>query len=296
VKIALLVLGFRSPKVFGDIVLLMAKIEVDVYLHLDSKVDLNDYLVRSGSLTGNISVVRERYAINWGGYNMVRAEVALLRQAQRIRDYDRYVLISDDSFPLMNGFALRDEISRDYDRIDLNIMNKDHHTYFRYKNFFLFDHPSNDPRRNTLPRNCFIDQQFFEDVKKMEKAFKIGKALTRIYTGSQWWALRKDSVLTILEGFAKNVWLRDSFEYSLMSDEMAVHTFYVKGMEARGLEASEVLRNVRPSPMWADWASTPAPRTFSHFSELPGIFDPAKLFIRKLAEDANELREQLTER
>ena len=65
-----------------------------VYLHIDAKVKQYD------PLNGNIHFVK-RVKVNWGGESMVEATLNLLEDSLR-EHYDRYVLLSGDSFPINN--------------------------------------------------------------------------------------------------------------------------------------------------------------------------------------------------
>lgn len=81
----------------------------------------------------------------------------------------------------------------------------------------------------------------------------------------------------ILDELARDDWLRESFEFAAVPDELAFQTLYANrlGLTARSFTG----------PMLTDMTRQPAPFVFQAFEELPAI-PPGKFFVRKVADTA----------
>ena len=63
--------------------------------------------------------VEDPVEIFWGGYSMVRAELKLLAMARGAGPYEKYLLISDDAFPVHTPDMLAMHFSNPDDQISL---------------------------------------------------------------------------------------------------------------------------------------------------------------------------------
>lgn len=78
-----------------------------VVIHLDRKSRRVGWLGDAGD--PRVSVIRT-VAVNWAGYSVVRATMALLRSAYAIEQVERFVMLSGSCFPLLDSTLLADAI------------------------------------------------------------------------------------------------------------------------------------------------------------------------------------------
>lgn len=81
----------------------------------------------------------------------------------------------------------------------------------------------------------------------------------------------------ILDALARDDWLRESFEFSAVPDELAFQTLYANRLQLTARSFT--------GPMLADMTRQPAPFVYHAYAELPAI-PPGKLFVRKVVDAA----------
>lgn len=94
-KIVVCVLANKPLAVQGLIDVLDDRFSV--IIHMDAKVDLSKYDLR---LPPHCSMLQERHAVFWGGFNMCRAMVAMIDAAyQTVPTFERIVMVTGDTLP-----------------------------------------------------------------------------------------------------------------------------------------------------------------------------------------------------
>jgi hypothetical protein len=89
--IAVLVLAHANPGVFERLVRALSHPSIAIFCHIDAKADLAAF--RTPSCAG-VVFLEERVDINWGGYSMIEAELALFRAGRRAGPFAAYAVIS----------------------------------------------------------------------------------------------------------------------------------------------------------------------------------------------------------
>jgi hypothetical protein len=78
-KIAYLILAHQNPGLLGRLIGRLTSPNADFFVHVDKKSDITPFA--SIAERPNVFLLRERVAIYYGEFSMVRAELLLLRQA-----------------------------------------------------------------------------------------------------------------------------------------------------------------------------------------------------------------------
>jgi hypothetical protein len=273
-KVAILVLAYRASACLRAAIPLYCEAGFDVYVHLDSKVSVLEYKDNLGEHEQNCRFIDKRFAIYWAGFNMVRAEMALLREALE-HGYTKYVLVSDDTLPLIAPAALSAFFSDDLNRIDLRQIASDDPFFARYVQFYMLDHNATSLLGREIELSC-IDSVLIEKIDEIRGLRAIGKASIPLYYGSQWWALAHDVAATVLHRFDHDRHVVKSFEYAAVPDEIFVQT--IIGND------STVVGRLRGSCMHVEWARMPRPYVYQSLDELTNIRDDTVL-LRKIADD-----------
>jgi len=99
-KIAFLNLCHTEPAIVKRVAAKLTEHEdFDMYVHVDAKSDIQPF---ESALSGAVRVyfTDERVKVYWGGFNAIRATVALLRQALASpRNYDYFVTLQNLDYP-----------------------------------------------------------------------------------------------------------------------------------------------------------------------------------------------------
>ena len=110
-KTAVLVLCYAAPKIIDKLIGLCEERFFKFYLHVDSKLQLEDYT--AGMLNaGRATFIQRRIPIFWGGFRMIEAQIALAEAALGDSEIDNVVLISDDTAPLRSPESIYGALQR----------------------------------------------------------------------------------------------------------------------------------------------------------------------------------------
>jgi len=253
-------------------------------VHLDRKSDRAEY---ARELDGAGSMfLDDPYEVFWGGFSMVRAELRLLQAARAAGPYDKYLLLSDDSFPVLPPRELASHFDNSMDQITLVRQDVGSPFHRRYREFVCYDHPSTAVR-HPGPRTALVDEDLERRVAEIAVLRRIGKKNLEVYFGSQFWALTAESVELVLHTVEHDLQLVKSFEYAALSDELMIQS--ILGHYKYG-------RDRHSGPVYADFSIEGGPRVISTLGGLPLDLQPSHTFVRKISPVALELLEQMSGR
>lgn len=279
--IAFLILGNSCPRVFAEMAgLLDNDPGFNLYLHLDSRVDCEAYLKHAAEFLDRITLVSPSYQVFWGGFNMVQATEALAKCAMRDVNNQIFCLLSDDSLPLYPPSILKTLLRYHPNRIDLSLASRNPIFHQRYTEYYYFDSAATSPRYHAIESRS-ISPEFSSSILRLERLRKIGKyPFPAIWSGSQWWSLDRSSLQSVLYSLSNDHWIRESFEFSAVPDEMTFHTIYAS------LSHFEIRSHT--GPMHADFTKKPAPFIYSSIEDLFSVRKD-KLFFRKVSDQCASL-------
>lgn len=156
---------------------------INFYIHLDGKVDLEDFLKNTLSIPTNMFLLTDRISINWAGFSMVQATLYLIKFALMDSDNEYFHFISGDDVILQHEEFLKwesDEIFiENYETIDN-----------RYRLRFNFIHSDTNFQRK------FIFKLITQIFKKIDFFLVTRK---KYYCGSQWFSIKRKELLSLIE-------------------------------------------------------------------------------------------------
>jgi len=269
VRIAAVVLAYRYPAGLSALARFFNAADIDMFVHVDAKIDDRPFRLAAKSASRDVIFVEDRVRIFWRGFTMVEATIGLLKAAKAHGGYDRYLIISDDSLPLVAPAEFRRtlEIAGDY----VTARPVSDHLRLRYDRFLMFDSEATQVRWIAT-----VDREVSEDM--LQRLARLGslrkrgkKPLAFYYHGSQWMGLTSTSVEKILASWGEDPWLRESFEFSEVPDEAYFHTI----ISEHGAPEWRTL-------VYADWSAETPPRVFKTLEELHKLDAHHALFVRKI--------------
>jgi hypothetical protein len=221
VKVAAVCLAYlRTPAGVEMLARYFARLPADVYLHVDAKVPDGAYR-GVAARHPHVRLLPRRLPIWWGGFNTVRAVVAALRHVRTQGGYDRHLLLTEDTVPLMPPAALRAHLEQDVEFIQSYPVPTDagHLVRRRYDGFFFYDSAATNPRF-LPPEMRGIAEGMVHNLQRLEAVRRRGKApLPDLRTGSTWWGLSDQAVACILDAHEADPALRECFEFSAIPEE-----------------------------------------------------------------------------
>lgn len=284
--IAVLVLAYREPGVLSMVMPAYRKAGFDVFVHLDAKASMFDYVRAMGEHAQHCRFIDSRVPVFWGGFSMIRATMRLLETALETKGYSNLLLVSDDTLPIVPVERLRSALGARVERIAIRRLQEDELFVQRYRKFFLLDHPATSLLGRPI-ETAFIDDALVETFGRLQARRRAGKVDLPLYYGSQWWCLTADAARTVLSLHAEHTDLRESFEFSAVPDEMYIQTLVANYADAHGIVQG---------PVHVDWTRDPKPFVFSSFEQFAGSVSPDHLFVRKVSSRNRDFIEEAVRR
>jgi hypothetical protein len=271
-KIAVLVLACRYPIGLRALTRFFFAPCFEIFVHVDRKIDAAPFVESAGD---SACILQERIPVFWRGWSIVEATMRLIIHAKSRSEFDRYLLLSDDSVSIVDANAVLRSLEAFPDQIHIHLARQ---RGWRYDKFFMYDSEATQLRW-TADREVTDDAlRRLERLAALRRRCK--KPMPEYYQGSQWWALSAQSVERVIASWNEDQWLRESFEFSDAPDEGYFQTIL----------AETCLKRSR-SIMWVDWTppTPPPPRTFRTCEELAEIRPSTELFARKIDLDSAAL-------
>lgn len=260
----------------------LAHSTVSVFVHIDAKADRARF---SGVLDPDFHASflpdAQRVAINWCGFSMVRATLALLTAAYAA-GADRFVLLSGADYPARPLPDILSQLSVDRELIvvDQRCDPAGEGWFDRcaYRRFFG-DTALLNPRSGYAPLIWLSE--------------RIGGRLPRrrydlpIYYGSSWWSLTRTAVSEVLNFAQARPALVEWFKVARSPDEMVFQTILKQSSRATSiagdLTCAAVLPSARVLTHFIDFegSTSGSPATLGH-RDLDRIVASRALFARKV--------------
>ncbi len=273
-RVAFLVLAARGAAVLERHVSLFTNSEFHFFVHIDKKSEDHEFRFLSGHKQATI--VEERHKVFWGGFNMILAELALLRAAMDDQSFERFVLISDDAFALRPPADIFQSLTDDCIWIGQSDVSG-HQVSARYHGYYFFDSDATNAQFRVPEQRAFLPDEFahLRDLERLRGQGK--KPLPRLFQGSQWWGLTRDVARRMLAVVDDDEHLRQSFRFSCIPDEHYFQTI---------IGLSDCACRNRGTPMYVDFSRDPKPYVFHDFADTWAPRRSDKLFIRKIGSDS----------
>ena len=237
-KICYLILAHNNFNHLSRMIEALNDTESTFYIHIDKKVK-ESYTPPSGK----VKIIPEQIDINWGGYGMIEATLALMKNGvEDSPKADYYILISGVDYPIRPKSFLLDLLSKGKEYIDIAPVPIPFKPLERYE-YFYFDYN----RRNLKHSNLL----FLIEVLLKKLRIK-RKAPFKIYAGSQWFALTRKCVEYILETVEKDKRYIRFFRQTLVPDEAFFQTI---------IGNSPFLQQTKSSLTYTDWDVPNPPAT-----------------------------------
>lgn len=207
-KYAICMLVHKNPALLEKIVERLKAKNTEIFIHLDNKCKLSDY-----NFIKDITFVKKRMKVYWGGRSMVLAMYNLIDYVINYTDCDYLMFISGEDYPIVlpNKYDEYIDIKNNY--IEYQKLPKSDwymNGINRVKYYYLFRTP-----KSILSRAFIKMQKILCIVRRYDK---VG---FDIFGGSQWININRKTAKYILR-----VW--DSyykfFRFCYIPDEMIFHT------------------------------------------------------------------------
>ncbi len=208
------------------------------YIHLDKKA-ADTYLPSKD----NVKIIPEHIDIHWGGFSMVEATLALMRNAISA-DADYYILLSGVDYPIRSKEFLYKLLDQTKEYIDIAPIPVPYKPIERYQ-YYYFDFK----RRNAHIYNPLLLAEIVMKRFGMKR-----KIPFKLYAGTQWFALTNNCIKYILKTIEEDKRYIRFFKYTLIPDEAFFQTI---------IGNSPFKENTASSLTYTDWEVPVPPATIT---------------------------------
>lgn len=226
-KIAYLILAHKQIDQMNKLISALDDGNSDFFIHIDSKVAEFSEIQKP-----NVIYLKneERKDIRWGSYEMVLATLNLIKRClNNPVNYEYVILLSGQDFPIKSNTYIQNFLSNGKES--------------NYICFFSDINTNVDKinKRNALVYPLWLQREniFSRILKRFYISFSGGYAYTfpffkkknplsfNLYYGSQWWALRRECLIWMMEYLDSNPQFTSFFETSLIPDESFFQTLFM---------------------------------------------------------------------
>lgn len=233
-KICYLVIAFNNPNHFQRLSkTLSASPNAIVFVHIDDKSDLSQFQYEASRT--NVVFIKQRVAVNWGGFSMVRATLNLLNAAfESGYNFSHFCLLSGSCYPVKSMVQIEQYLQQHHGQNFIHIAQMSKH----------------EPMKNNIDELSRISSYYFDTFFNKNIAYiahnpckfalaVMKKIINRLYiqrdykpifagltpyAGSSWWILSDDAVRYIMQFATSRPKFVQFFQNTRHPDENFFHT------------------------------------------------------------------------
>lgn len=261
--------------------------DFSIYIHIDKKSKVSE--TEKQKLAGqNVKLITQNYSVNWGGLNHLKAYLLLCAHALEDKSNTYFHLITGQDYPVKSIGYFKQRFSSSEKGLP------------NYLEFFQ------------MPAECWADTnggmdrlelynfydlinikrhgnwiyRFIKLQKKLNIRRSFPKDFPRLYGGSTYWSLNRDTLQYVLDFTDSNPRFFDRFKFTACAEETYFQTIILNSP----YKDNVVNDNLR----YIDWGNgTDASPIFLDETHFDAIIQSDNLFIRKVGENSTELINRL---
>ncbi|MDP3394735.1 beta-1,6-N-acetylglucosaminyltransferase [Sediminibacterium sp.] len=267
-RIAHLIFVHKSPLQFERLLMKLISINADIYVHVDKKVDINQFVFLSNN--PNIFYIQNRVSINWGNYTMVKAILSSFEEIINSKiEYSHINLLSGQDYPLKKIEDFESFLSENKGKSfiqSLSIYNEWHNSKERLTKYCLGDW--NIPAKHSIQKLTnwiFPKRKFPTDLEP--------------YGSSSWFVITPDCIKYVLDYLKMNPKITHFFKYTWGVDEIIFQTILLNSH----LKETIINDNLRYIVFEN---KSPHPKILN-LNDAVKLIDSDKFFARKFCMDAD---------
>ena len=248
----------------------------DIYLHVDKKANIDDF----SEYKNDVSYIKDRIDVRWGGYSQIESMLVLLDEA-RTKDYDYICLLSGDDLPLKSSEKIKEFFAinkgKEFIGIQKNF-DKD-----QLENRLKYEHSNLSLKRdkNILEKSVISVQEKL-NLTKINKYYKLLPSLSK---GANWFCLSRELTNYIFEYLEENRWYKSAFKKSCCGDETFFQTIVMNSNYKDRIYNYDIeCDDNRMALRYIDWVSGPEYPKILNEDDLKNIKKSDCLFGRKFKE------------
>ena len=284
-KVSFVLLAHEHPDKLKGLITSLLSTGSNIFVHHDATAsgDLEQSVAdwRLDQLPGKIYFA-ERVKVVWGEWSIIQATLNCLEQVrQHDKDSDYLMLLSGSCMPV-KPVKLLEQYLTSSGKDHIEAVNAEKHQWVtaglqkqRWSKYHLF--------------NWRYQPWKFEKALEIQRKLKIKRVIPLKHTahmGSQWWCLRRSTVMRIMSLVDKKPILKRFYRFTWVPDELFFQTLVANLVPVEERDSELLTRYTFNS-----WG---IPRVY-YDDDYPELLGESKFFVRKVSHRANGLREKLAD-
>lgn len=205
----------------------------DIYIHIDKKSEIPGYLANFKTKKSKLLFLEDRKDVQWGSFNQIAVECALLKVAIQNGNYSRFHLLSGVDFPIKSQKYIYNffEKNKDKEFVHIDKVQDEKEINKRVSKYFVFidKYGRKNKILNQIQNGLIIVQKFL-NINRIKKENR------KFYKGSNWFSITNDFANYIIEN---EPWIFDTFKKTKCCDEIFVQTLLMNSKYRKNLYYSE---------------------------------------------------------
>lgn len=282
-RFAFMILVHHQPKMLVRLIDRLDHADIKFFIHVDAKTDIVPFVeafINHSKVT--LLPKSKRASINWGGFGIINATLALMSAAYEA-GADRFVLLSGADYPVRPLDEILAEVAKDQEILAVDRLCDrngrgwfDKVAYQRYVGYI----PWLNPRTG--------QENLVRLADRIVSRLPRRRSRTPIYYGPAWYSLTRAAVGEVLAFAAERPKALQWFFHARSPDEMLIQTILKQSSRAGAITMDSTIPGGKKPP--EDLAAThyanfepgsSAPRVLD-LTDLPKIEQVGALFARKV--------------
>lgn len=220
---AILITAYKNINHLNDIIRFFDE-KFSLYIHIDKKSTLTKDELELLNRYKNVRYLTQKYEINWGGLNHLKAILDLSEKAFEEEQNSYFHLITGHDYPIksLNNFSqfetkYSDKIFMEYHPIPYSAWKNGGMDRLEQYNFY-----------DLIDGRKGIGEQFLKKFGKLQEAIgfkrKFDKGFPDLYAGSTYWSMNREGINYVFQYLQNNPGFLKRFKYTFCSEEFFFQT------------------------------------------------------------------------
>lgn len=195
-----------------------------IYIHVDKKSTIHSNQLEDLSANSQVAYVSQKYTINWGGINHLKAILELTETAFADPRNTHFHLITGHDYPIVSLDHFCDFMETHRENDFMEYFTLPHSAWpeggmDRLSRYNIYD---------LIDGRTGFNEILIKRFSKLQKAIGFKRSFAKnfppLYGGSTYWSLKRESFAYIFRYMTDNPRFLDRFKYSFCSEEIFFQT------------------------------------------------------------------------
>jgi hypothetical protein len=241
---AYMIIAHDQEELLQILIRALDSIENDIFVHIDKDSSINMDKIKCITTQSKLCII-PRQKVSWGGYSLVKVEMALLKEATQRCSYSYYHLLSGVDLPLKGIEEVNEFYNSNYGKQFINIRSpKEFRKYYNQRVAYKM------PFKERWGKEINFFKVADKLLVQLQKIFGLkNKNLEEkdFCFGSQWWDITDDLARYILDN---SKYIEKTYKYSSCADEVFVQSLILNTKYWKDLYVPKFDNQMRGNMRW----------------------------------------------